>query len=226
ATGQGNKRRAHRRIKNQVIGDSHVCLSEGDECTSSGCHCGNSFANGEKRYLFGRRLLGLLERRPMKRRNWKHWVPRSPADALDGCAQLAMQRYNRGIERLATDHLCQNNASTLYKWMGNGRLPLTMVLSLEKACGLPLITRYLAAAHGKLLVDIPVGKACNASDLQQLQGVLHSATGALMAFYDGKQSAEQTLDAIRAGLESLAWHHGNVAQAETPQLDFGVADDE
>ncbi|MDF5991256.1 hypothetical protein P4119_17425 [Pseudomonas aeruginosa] len=151
----------------------------------------------------------------MKRRNWKHWVPRSPADALDGCAQLAMQRYNRGIERLATDHLCQNNASTLYKWMGNGRLPLTMVLSLEKACGLPLITRYLAAAHGKLLVDIPVGKACNASDLQQLQGVLHSATGALMAFYDGKQSAEQTLDAIRAGLESLAWHHGNVAQAET-----------
>ncbi|MBN0133847.1 hypothetical protein JTL58_33790, partial [Pseudomonas aeruginosa] len=129
-------------------------------------------------------------------------------------------------ERLATDHLCQNNASTLYKWMGNGRLPLTMVLSLEKACGLPLITRYLAAAHGKLLVDIPVGKACNASDLQQLQGVLHNATGALMAFYDGKQTAEQTLDAIRAGLESLAWHHGNVAQAETPQLDFGVADDE
>ncbi|MDF6001958.1 hypothetical protein P4050_30685 [Pseudomonas aeruginosa] len=33
--------------------------------------------------------------------------------------------------------------------------------------------------------------------------MLHSATGALMAFYDGKQSAEQTLDAIRAGLESL-----------------------
>ncbi|MBN0002131.1 hypothetical protein JTL74_33315, partial [Pseudomonas aeruginosa] len=108
----------------------------------------------------------------------------SPAEALYNCAHFSMQRYNRGIERLATDHLCQNNASTLYKWMGNGRLPLTMVLSLEKACGLPLITRYLAAAHGKLLVDIPVGKACNASDLQQLQGVLHSATGALMAFYD------------------------------------------
>ncbi|MCW5481729.1 hypothetical protein IGB00_35135, partial [Pseudomonas aeruginosa] len=44
------------------------------------------------------------------------------------------------------------------------------------------------------------------------QGVLHNATGALMAFYDGKQTAEQTLDAIRAGLESLAWHHGNVDQ--------------
>lgn len=162
----------------------------------------------------------------MTRRNWKTWVPRSPAEAMDGCAQLALQRRNRGIERLACDHLGQNNASTLYKWMGNGRLPLNLILPLEHACGLPLITRYLAAAHGKLLVDIPVGKACNASDLQHLQGVLHNATGALLAFYDGKQSAEQTLDAIRAGLESLAWHHGNVAQAQTPQLDFGVADDE
>ncbi|HEP8886751.1 TPA: hypothetical protein VDU64_006783, partial [Pseudomonas aeruginosa] len=93
----------------------------------------------------------------MKRRNWKHWVPRSPADALDGCAQLAMQRYNRGIERLACDHLGQNNHSSLYKWIGNGRLPLSLILPLEHACGLPLITRYLAAAHGKLLVDIPVG---------------------------------------------------------------------
>ncbi|QGF21188.1 hypothetical protein QJS22_gp44 [Pseudomonas phage vB_Pae-SS2019XII] len=225
-TCQGNKRRAHRRIKNQVIGGSHVCLSDEGECTPSGWRCRNGFANGENSYLFGRRLLGLLEHHPMKRRNWKHWVPRSPADALDGCAQLAMQRYNRGIERLACDHLGQNNHSSLYKWIGNGRLPLSLILPLEHACGLPLITRYLAAAHGKLLVDIPIGKACNASDLQQLQVVLHNATGALMAFYDGKQSAEQTLDAIRAGLESLAWHHGNVAQAETPQLDFGVTDDE
>ena len=162
----------------------------------------------------------------MNRRNWKHWVPRSPAEAMEGCAQLALQRHNRGIERLATEHLSQNNASTLYKWMGNGRLPLTHVLAFERACGLPLITRYLAAAHGKLLVDIPTGKTCNAGDVQQLQSVLHSATGALMAFYAGQQTAEQTLDAIRAGLESLAWHHGNVAQHDHPQLDLGGPDDE
>lgn len=162
----------------------------------------------------------------MSRRNWKHWVPRSPAEAMSGCAEHALQRHNRGIERLATEHLSQNNASTLYKWMGNGRLPLTHVLAFERACGLPLITRYLAAAHGKLLVDIPVGKACNSDDLQQLQGVLHNATGALMAFYAGRRTTEQTLDAIRAGLESLAWHHGNVAQHDHPQLDLGGPDDE
>jgi len=162
----------------------------------------------------------------MNRRNWKHWVPRSPAEAMDGCAQLALQRRNRGIERLACDHLGQNNASTLYKWMGNGRLPLSLILPLEHACGLPLITRYLAAAHGKLLVDIPTGKTCNAGGVQQLQSVLHSATGALMAFYAGQQTAEQTLDAIRAGLENLAWHQGNVAQHAHPQLELGGPDDE
>lgn len=162
----------------------------------------------------------------MTRRVWKHWVPRSPAEAMDGCAQLALQRHNRGIERLACEHLGQHSAATLYKWMGNGRLPLNLILPLEHACGLPLITRYLAAAHGKLLVDIPVGKACNESDVQQLQTVLHAATGALMNFYAGKHTAEQTLDAIRAGLSSLAWHHGNVASHETPQLDFGAQDHE
>ncbi|WP_213664284.1 hypothetical protein [Stutzerimonas stutzeri] len=162
----------------------------------------------------------------MTRRNWKHWVPRSPAEAMSGCAEHALQRHNRGIERLATDHLCQNNASTLYKWMGNGRLPLTMVLPFENASGIPGITRYLAAAHGQLLIDIPVGRACTANDVQQLQTVLHAATGALMAFYAGRQSAEQTLDAIRAGLGSLAWHHGNVAQHDHPQLDLGGSDDE
>lgn len=162
----------------------------------------------------------------MTRRIWKHWVPRSPAEAMEGCARRALERHNRGIERLATEHLGQNNASTLYKWMGNGKLPLTLVLPFEHACGLPLITRYLAAAHGKLLVDVPVGKTCNATDVQQLQTVLHNATGALIAFYAGQQTAEETLDAIRAGLSSLAWHHGNVAKHETPQLDFGGPDDE
>ncbi|HCI4018106.1 hypothetical protein CDC13_18310 [Pseudomonas aeruginosa] len=162
----------------------------------------------------------------MSRRNWKTWVPRSPVEAIEGCVDRARDHRNRGVDRLAFDHLGLNNHSSLYKWQANGRLPLNLILPLEHACGLPLITRYLAAAHGKLLVDIPVGKACNASDVQQLQAVLHGTTGALMAFYAGQQTAEQTLDAIRAGLCSLAWHHGNVAQHNHPQLDLGGPDDE
>lgn len=45
------------------------------------------------------------------------------------------QKYNRGGERLAIDHLGQTNQSSLYKWMANGRLPLCLVVPLEKATG-------------------------------------------------------------------------------------------
>lgn len=157
----------------------------------------------------------------MRRRNWKQWVPRSPAEAMDGCAQLAMERHNRGIERLACDHLGQNNHSTLYKWMGNGRLPLSLILPLEHACGLPLITRYLAAAHGLMLVSVPTGRKTTPTDVQELQRLLNEAVGALLDFSDGQRSVPETLDAIRAGLESLAWHHGNVQQHAQPQLELG-----
>ncbi|OWJ91092.1 hypothetical protein B6S59_25305 [Pseudomonas sp. A46] len=162
----------------------------------------------------------------MNRRNWKTWVPRSPAEAMSGVAELAMTRHNRGIERLATDHLGQHNASTLYKWMGNGRLPLTLVLPFENACGQPLITRYLAAAHGQLLVNVPSGRVVTPTDVQQLQQLLNEAVGAVLSFSAGRVSVPEALDAIRAGLESLAWHHGNVQQHDRPQLDFGGSDDE
>ncbi|EMO7933063.1 hypothetical protein ACM72P_19820 [Pseudomonas aeruginosa] len=162
----------------------------------------------------------------MKRRNWKTWVPRSPCASIEGCVEHGTQRYNRGVERLAIDHLGQTNQSSLYKWMANGRLPLCLVVPLEKATGIPLITRYLAAAHGKLLIDIPTGRTTSPKDVQQLQTVLHDAVGALLAFHAGSQDRDKTLDALRAGLESLAWHHGNVTQHETPQLELGDSSDE
>lgn len=157
----------------------------------------------------------------MSRRNWKTWVPRSPVESIRGCVEAARDQRNRSTDRLSFDYLALNNGSSLYKWQADGRLPLSLILPLEHACGYPLITRYLAAAHGKLLVDIPTGRSSSAEDMQRLQQVLHEAAGALMAFYAGRQNTQQTLDAIRAGLESLAWHHGNVQQHDHPQLDLG-----
>lgn len=162
----------------------------------------------------------------MSRRNWKTWVPRSPAESIRGCVDAARETRNRSADHLSFDYLALNNGSSLYKWQADGRLPLSLVLPLEHACGQPLITRYLAAAHGKLLVDIPSGRDSSAEDMQRLQQVLHEAAGALMAFYGGRQSAHQTLEAIRAGLESLAWHHGNVIQHDHPQLDLGSTEHE
>ncbi|MDE8666933.1 hypothetical protein PUN16_030705 [Pseudomonas aeruginosa] len=118
----------------------------------------------------------------MKRRNWKTWVPRSPCASIEGCVEHGTQRYNRGVERLAIDHLGQTSQSSLYKCMANGRLPLCLVVPLEKATGIPLITRYLAAAHGKLLIDIPTGRTTSPKDVQQLQTVLHDAAWGASGF--------------------------------------------
>ncbi len=52
AARKGNKCRAHRSIKNQLIGGSHVRISGRDECTPTGWQFGNGFAKGENGYLF------------------------------------------------------------------------------------------------------------------------------------------------------------------------------
>ncbi|WP_027855227.1 hypothetical protein [Marinobacterium litorale] len=157
----------------------------------------------------------------MTRRNWKSWVPRSPVEAMEGVVELAfIKDSSRVIKRIACEFIGQHDAGPLYKWMSNGRLPLCLILPFEKACGVPLITRYLAAANGKMLVDIPTGRNCKAKDVQQLQTVLNDSVGALLAFSAGDQDADETLDSLRAGLESLAWHHGNVQQHAQPQLEF------
>ncbi|MDF5999913.1 hypothetical protein P4050_16540 [Pseudomonas aeruginosa] len=57
--------------------------------------------------------------------------------------------------------------------------------------------------------------------------MLHSATGALMWPLRRRQSAEQTLDAIRAGLESLATStHAASAQAKPLNWTLGGGDGE
>ncbi len=72
--------------------------------------------------------------------------------------------------------------------------------------------RYLAATHGKLLVDIPIGRTAVAGGMQRLQAVLNSVVGTLPVFGARRQTTQETLDVIRAGLKCLAWHHGNVRQ--------------
>ncbi|MCY1307296.1 hypothetical protein D9M70_572080 [compost metagenome] len=114
---------------------------------------------------------------------------------------------------------------TLYKWISTARMPVVMVPAYEAACGCNYVTRWLASSAGKLLVDIPTGRRCGAEDMHDLQGVLNTATGALIAFYNGTTDVQATLGALQNGLESLAWHRGNVAQHEQPQLELGGPDE-
>ncbi len=156
----------------------------------------------------------------MARRNWKNVQPTSLRNALELCKDFARERRNLSVERIAelmglADH------SVLYKWLASGRMPAVLIPTYEQVCGCNYVTRWLASAAGRLLIDIPSGRQANAADMQQLQGVLTTATGVLIDFYQGKAEADAVMAAVQTGLEALAWHRANVLQHPNPQFDLG-----
>ncbi|EKF6769673.1 hypothetical protein OZ393_000557 [Pseudomonas aeruginosa] len=161
----------------------------------------------------------------MKRRNWKNAQPTNLRQALEWCKEHGRERRRLSVERIA-EQMGLPDHSALYKWLVNGRMPAVLIPAYEQVCGINLVSRWLAASAGKVLIDIPSGRVSSPSDIQSLQAVLHRATGALMAFYADEQDAASTLGALQAGLEELAWHRGNVHQHAHPQLNFGGHSDE
>ena len=161
----------------------------------------------------------------MNKRRWKNLQPTSLRNAMEACKDYAKECQNLSVERIA-DRMGLADHFTLYKWISTARMPAVMIPAYEAACGCNYVTRWLASSAGKLLIDIPTGRRCAAEDTQELQAVLHSTTGALMAFYAGTSDAQSTLGALQTGLESLAWHRGNVQQHAHPQLELGDIGDE
>lgn len=161
----------------------------------------------------------------MSRRNWKRLRPATLRDALKACKDFAQERHNLGIERIAA-RMGLEDHWVLYKWLASARMPAVMIPAYENACGCHYVTQWLAGSAGQLMIDVPTGRTCGAQDLQDLQALLHAATGALMAFYAGGSDTPSTLAAIRSAMEGLGWHHGNVAQHDQPQLELGEEEHE
>lgn len=156
----------------------------------------------------------------MARRNWKKVQPTSLRNALELCKEYAREKHNLSVERIA-ERMGEADHWNLYKWMQNGRMPAVLIPAYESACGADFVTRWLASRDGKLLIELPTGRKVTEKDVNQLQTVLHTAVGALIAFYESDKEVEETLLDINAALESLAWHRGNVKQHENPQLELG-----
>lgn len=156
----------------------------------------------------------------MTPRQWKRIQPATLRDALKLCQQHAKERSNFSIERIAALMGLEDHWA-LYKWIANGRMPAVLIPAYEAACGINLVSRWLAASNGKVLIDVPTGRAVAAEDTQRLQEILTETTGTLLAFYAGKHDAPDTLAALQNALEELAWHRGNVQQHAHPQLELG-----
>lgn len=157
----------------------------------------------------------------MSRRRWKAVQPTSLRHALELCKDHAREVHNRSVERIA-DLMGLPDHWALYKWLQNGRMPASCIRPFEQACGIDLVTRWIAASAGRLLVDMPTGKTCKATDIQQLQELLHAAAGGLIDFYAGKAEQDDVLGIIQGAMTALAWHRRNVEQHDNPQLELGA----
>lgn len=158
---------------------------------------------------------------PTPRRHWNRLQPTSLRQALELCKEHGRHQLNRSVERIA-EHMGVTDHWSLYKWMESGRIPANMIRPYEDACGIDYVTRWLAASAGKLLIDIPTGRALRDSDLAQFSNGFGAALQLLTDFYAGKSTADKTLEALHHHLEQVAWHHANVRQHGTPGLDFSA----
>lgn len=154
----------------------------------------------------------------MTTRNWKH-PPQSMQEAMVACINHARDKHRRSVEHIAAD-MGQANAWTLYKWVESGRLPAVLIRPFELACRCDFVTRFLAHAAHRLIIDIPTGKLPAQADLHALQGATNEAMTALLGFAAGKLQAAEVMATVTTALEQLAYQRENVARNAQPELEL------
>jgi len=160
----------------------------------------------------------------MGRKNWKKVQPNSLRQAMEWCKDYAREKHHLSVERIA-ERMGEADHWVLYKWINTGRIPAVLIPAYETACGIDFVSRWLSIRNNKLVVDMPTGRNLKPSDVHQLQEQLHEVVGQLISFYRGDAEAEVTLAAITHSMEALAWHKGNVAHHQHPQLELGDSDE-
>ena len=154
----------------------------------------------------------------MPARNWKH-PPQSLTEAMEACLAHALTKHRRSTDHVAAD-MGLANKWTLYKYLESGRLPAVLIRPFEVACRADHVTRYLAHAAHRLIIEIPTGKLPAAADLTTVQAAMHEAAGALINYAAGKANAAEVIASITTTMEQLAWHRENAARAGQPELEL------
>ena len=156
-----------------------------------------------------------MTRAPLKRQR-----ANSLLHALRLCKEWAQAKRHLSVERIA-DRMGITHDS-LYKWLATGRMPAIVIPAYELACGCHYVSEWLAASSGALVVPMPTGRKAEGTELLDMNSSCAAALQLLTTFYAAPQAAntEATLAALRLHLEQVAYHHHNVAQYATPELEF------
>jgi len=156
----------------------------------------------------------------MARTNWKCIVPHNMNHAIQLCKQHALDNKNMSVARIA-DHLAITT-DTLYKWLGNGRIPANHVFAYEQACGISFITEYLAHSQGYLLIKAPTGRKAEHKDLNKLQLYMAQVAAKIIEANEGDCTAQDAIDHIKILMQDLAYQQKNVAAVQVPQTQFDL----
>ena len=156
----------------------------------------------------------------MTRRVWKNVRPNSLLQALRFCKEFAQDRHNLSVERIA-DRMGVTHDS-LYKWLATGRLPAILLPTYEMACGCHFASHWYAVNAGKLVIDMPTGRTAAPADMVEFNSGFAAALQLLSDFYahPGQADPTETLAALTAHLQQVAYHQANVQQHATPELEF------
>jgi len=111
------------------------------------------------------------------------------------------------------------STSTLYRWLADRSIPAHLIRQFEAFCGGGYVSEYLCTANGgRVVIDIPTGKCASVADLAEMQGNSSNAFTLLSRFYEGKTSAEETLQALTTTLTDIAYQRQNVLKHAEPEL--------
>jgi len=152
----------------------------------------------------------------------KKWKPVRPAHSIGHATELnlahALRHHNRGIKAVAG--LMGTKQDTLYKWLGEDRMPICSVAPFEHACGgAHYLTDFLSAQAGRLVVAMPTGRVSplNLAELQVFQG---EVLALLMRCYERKADPRETADALATLLGEIAFQRESVLRMQAPELDL------
>ncbi|HJW23772.1 MAG TPA: hypothetical protein VJ576_02650 [Rhodocyclaceae bacterium] len=153
------------------------------------------------------------------KRNWKRLQPTHLRDAFRLCKDHAIEEKRLSVERIAD--LMGISVDRLYKYLSDASMPANLIPAFEHFCGADYVSRHLAVSAGKLVIDAPIGRSCDATDIHALQEILNGTTGKLIRFYAGKATHQEVMVGTTDAMSKLAWHRQNAANFDAPELDLG-----
>ncbi|MCL2297792.1 MAG: hypothetical protein FWC35_05950 [Proteobacteria bacterium] len=132
------------------------------------------------------------------------------------CVDHAADKLRRPPKMLAD--LMGVPLSTVYRWLADGSMPLNRLRQFEAFCCCSYISEYLCVAGGRIVIDVPVGRGASVKTLAEAQANFAQAFSTLAKFYEGRATAEETVEALSITLSDLAYQRQNVIKHAEPEL--------